>query len=119
MDRIQTIGRGNVVFKERCCRVSYGVRCRQEYQPDKYKSHVGQKVVEDPLDRKRYVENQIDWFVKQVSKASLRRSNHCKANPDQLPGRKRSQQWFLETISIKSEARSRGQPLENEHRHVD
>ncbi|KAL9137562.1 MAG: hypothetical protein Q9175_001216 [Cornicularia normoerica] len=45
MDRIQTIGRGNMIFKERCCRVSYGVRCREEYS-DKNKAH-------------------IDWFVKQ------------------------------------------------------
>lgn len=66
MDRIQTIGRGNMIFKERCCRVSYGVRCREEYQPEKNKAHVGQKVVEDPRDGKKYVENQIDWFVKQV-----------------------------------------------------
>ncbi|CAF9942006.1 hypothetical protein IMSHALPRED_003147 [Imshaugia aleurites] len=65
MDRIQTIGRGNMIFKERCCRVSYGVRCREEYHPDKNKSHVGQKVVLDARDGKRYVENQIDWFVKQ------------------------------------------------------
>lgn len=66
MDRIQTIGRGNMIFKERCCRVSYGVRCREEYQPEKNKAHIGQRVVSDPRDGKRYVENQIDWFVKQV-----------------------------------------------------
>ena len=77
MDRIQTIGRGNVIFKERCCRVSYGVRCRQEYQPNK---HVGQKVIQDPLDGKRYVENQIDWFVKQVREAPLSGSIIIKAN---------------------------------------
>ena len=119
MDRIQTIGRGNVIFKERCCRVSYGVRCRQEYQPDKNKSHVGQKVIQDPLDGKRYVENQIDWFVKQVSKAPLSRSIVIKANRIQQPGRKRSQQRFLETLLIKSQARSRGPTLENKHHHVD
>ena len=70
MDRIQTISRGNMIFKERCCRVSYGVRCRKEYQPDKYKTHLGQKVVLDPRDGKKYVENQIDWFIKQVSRRS-------------------------------------------------
>lgn len=67
MDRIQAISRGNVIFKERCCRVSYGVRCRDRYD-DKNKAHVGQKVVRDPRDGLTYVENQIDWFVKQVSR---------------------------------------------------
>lgn len=71
MDRIQTISRGNRIFKERCCRVSYGVRCREEYQPDTNKAHVGQTVVLDPRDGKKYVENQIDWFVKQVSCPSV------------------------------------------------
>ena len=66
MDRIQTIGRGNMIFKERCCRVSYGVRCRELYRPEINEAHVGQKVVKDPRDGKFYVENQIDWFVKQV-----------------------------------------------------
>lgn len=66
MDRIQTIGRGKMIFKERCCRVSYGVRCREEYRPDKNKAHVGKDVVLDLRDGKNYVENQIDWFVKQV-----------------------------------------------------
>ena len=68
MDRIQAISRGNMIFKERCCRVSYGVRCREAYQPEKNKTHLGQKVVRDPRDGKLYVENQIDWFVKQVSR---------------------------------------------------
>lgn len=71
MDRVQTIGRGNMIFKERCCRVSYGVRCREEYRPDKNPAHVGQKVVRDLRDGKEYVENQIDWFVKQVSCQSI------------------------------------------------
>ena len=71
MDRIQAIGRGNIVFKERCCRVSYGVRCREKYDPDKNKAHVGQKVNRDPRDGIMYVDDQIDWFVKQVSRQSV------------------------------------------------
>ena len=70
MDRIQAIGRGNIVFKERCCRVSYGVRCREKYDPEKNKAHVGQQVKRDPRDGVMYVDDQIDWFVKQVSRQS-------------------------------------------------
>ena len=46
--------------------MSYGVRCRQAYDPNNAR-HVGQLVSKDPRDGKRYVENTIDWFVKQVS----------------------------------------------------
>ena len=67
MDRVQTLKSGNVVFKERCCRLSYGVLCMEEYDPNK-PSHIGQRVKPDPRDGKKYVEEQIDWFVKQVSR---------------------------------------------------
>ena len=46
--------------------MSYGVRCRQAYDPKNLK-HIGKPVSKDPRDGKRYVENAIDWFVKQVS----------------------------------------------------
>ena len=65
MDRIQAISRGNVVFKERCCRISYGTICREPY--DKFK-HTGEKVTYDSRDRKQWAEGQIDWFVKQVTR---------------------------------------------------
>ena len=67
MDRVQTLKSGNVVFKERCCRLSYGVLCMEEYDPNN-PSHIGQKVFADPRDGKNYVEEQIDWFVKQASR---------------------------------------------------
>ena len=67
MDRVQTLRSGNVVFKERCCRLSYGVLCIEEYNPNN-PSHIGQKVTRDPRDGKNYVEDQIDWFVKQASR---------------------------------------------------
>lgn len=118
MDRIQTIGRGNMIFKERCCRVSYGVRCREEYQPDKNKAHVGQHVVLDSRDGKKYVENQIDWFVKQVNFQPAIKSLD-KLKKTDFPGRECSQRWFLEAILVESEAWS-GRPfLENDHHHVD
>ena len=66
MDRVQTLSRGSVVFKERCCRLSYGVLCMEQYNRDN-PAHIGQMVTKDPRDGKKYVENQIDWFVKQAS----------------------------------------------------
>ena len=65
MDRTQSASRGNPIFQQRCCRISYGVRCREEHNPNEPK-HVGQVVSQDARDGKTYVENQIDWFVKQV-----------------------------------------------------
>lgn len=70
MDRVQSISRGAAVFKERCCRVSYGVLCLDEYNASN-PAHIGQKVTLDPRDGKKWVENQIDWFVKQVSICSM------------------------------------------------
>ena len=66
MDRVQTISRGAAVFKERCCRASYGVLCLEEYNPNN-PAHVSSKMTIDPRDGKRWAEDQIDWFVKQVS----------------------------------------------------
>ena len=70
MDRVQTISCTDAIFKERCCRLSYGVLCLDEYNPNN-PTHVGQKVTMDPRDGKKWVENQIDWFVKQVSQYGL------------------------------------------------
>ena len=64
MDRVQSISRGEVVFEQRCCRTSYGVLCLQEYNPNNPK-HTGQDVILDPRDGKKYVEDQIQWFVQQ------------------------------------------------------
>jgi hypothetical protein len=49
MDRIQAISRGSVVYKDR-----------------------GEKVVVDPLDRKKWAEGQIEWLIKQVNQMALR-----------------------------------------------
>ena len=66
MDRIQAISSKTKIFQERCCRLSYGVRCRQPYNPEN-DNHLGKEVTLDTRDKKKYVENQIDWFIKQVS----------------------------------------------------
>ena len=65
MERSQALSRGAMIFKERCCRASYGVRYREEYNPHNTK-HIGQAISLDHFDGRRYVEDQIDWFVKQV-----------------------------------------------------
>lgn len=62
-DRTQKIFRGTGVYQDRCCRVSFGVVCREEY--DKMR-HRGENVTIDPLDKSRWAEDQIDWFIKQV-----------------------------------------------------
>lgn len=63
MDRIQALSRGTVVYKERCCRQSYGVVSREPYDPIK---HRGEKVEVDRLDKKRWAEGQIFWLIKKV-----------------------------------------------------
>ena len=65
MDRVQAVSSKSPVFQERCCRLSYGVRCREEHDPVNI-HHLGKAVTTDLRDNKKYVENQIDWFIKQV-----------------------------------------------------
>lgn len=64
LDRIQQLKENRVVYKERFCRNSYGIIYRVEYDSAK---HAGESVTYDPRDKKTYVLNQIDWFIKQVS----------------------------------------------------
>ena len=66
LERSQVTSLGAMVFKERCCRLSYGVLCREEYDPNNNPTHIGQRVLKSPLDGKYWVEGQIDWLLKQV-----------------------------------------------------
>lgn len=70
MERWQVSNLGAKVFKERCCRLSYGILCREEYDPENNPTHVGQTVIRSPHDGKLWVEGQIDWFLKQVCRLS-------------------------------------------------
>ena len=54
----------SIVFKERCCRLSYGILYREEYDPEYNPTYIGQNVVRNPYDGKLWVEGQIDWFLK-------------------------------------------------------
>jgi hypothetical protein len=73
MDRVQALRRGAAVYTGKCSRVSYGVLCRLPY--DRIE-HRGERVVKDPLDNMEWVEDQIDWFIKEV-KMSSPRKNSC------------------------------------------
>lgn len=67
MDRVQALRRGSGVYTGKCSRVSYGILCRLPY--DRIE-HRGERVVKDPLDNMEWVEDQIDWFIKEVKMSS-------------------------------------------------
>ncbi|KAK5698366.1 hypothetical protein LTR17_023740, partial [Elasticomyces elasticus] len=54
---------GPDVLTSRKCPASYGILCRELYNPGKCAWHIGADVVEDQFDKKRWVENQIFWHV--------------------------------------------------------
>jgi hypothetical protein len=65
MDRAQEIEKGVTPIKQRCARVSYGLVVNQRYSPHK---HIGEKIMRDPRDRKRWAIGQVEWLIRQVSK---------------------------------------------------
>lgn len=107
MERVQTLSRGSAVFKERCCRVSYGVLCLDEYNPGN-PAHIGQKVTLDPRDGKKWVENQIDWFVKQVSVVLLY-VVHCSLIATYVKGENVSTSGVLKPYVMKIQPGKEGQ----------
>jgi hypothetical protein len=117
MERVQTLSRGAAVFKERCCRVSYGVLCLDEYNPSN-PAHIGQKVTLDPRDGKKWVENQIDWFVKQVrirtGTGRTQLANFCHRQGGECLDRRRS-----ETIRNEDKARERRTTMADSRCDVD
>lgn len=62
--RIQANQGGPDVYSLRCSPISYGILCRELYDPVK---HQGEQIVQDPYDKKRWAERQIDWIIRQVS----------------------------------------------------
>ncbi|KAK3672450.1 hypothetical protein LTR78_007757 [Recurvomyces mirabilis] len=60
--RIQSLRGGPEVLSTRRSPVSYGVLCRELYDPD---NHQGEDVELDPYDKRRYAERQVNWFIKQ------------------------------------------------------
>ncbi|RMY72945.1 hypothetical protein D0863_04178 [Hortaea werneckii] len=60
--RAQALRGGPEIMSTRRCPLSYGVVCRELYDPSK---HQGQPVELDKFDKKRYAEGQMSWFLKQ------------------------------------------------------
>jgi hypothetical protein len=63
LQRAQEIAVGVTPIRERCARVSYGLVVNQPYNPE---HHMGERVVKDPRDRKRWAVGQVDWLIRQV-----------------------------------------------------
>lgn len=64
MDRKQRLISGTAALKTRIARSSYGVLCRQIYNPN---IHVGADVEVDIYNKnQRWATNQIDWIIKKV-----------------------------------------------------
>ncbi|KAK5175057.1 uncharacterized protein LTR77_000194 [Saxophila tyrrhenica] len=62
MSRIQSTRGGPEMYSTRMCPVSFGVICREVYNP---KKHMGEDVSEDPYDKQKWAEKQINWIIKQ------------------------------------------------------
>ncbi|KAI4648335.1 hypothetical protein J4E93_004747 [Alternaria ventricosa] len=63
-DRVQKLKTGQSVLGWRCSRASYGTMCKMLYDPFNL-AHFGLRTEIDPLDKKEYVMDCIDWFIKQ------------------------------------------------------
>ncbi len=64
MDRRQKLVTGGSALKTRIARASYGVLCREPYNPS---IHVGEEVEFDQyIKGKRWAINQIEWFIRKV-----------------------------------------------------
>ncbi|KAI4610560.1 uncharacterized protein J4E87_010736 [Alternaria ethzedia] len=63
-DRVQKLKSGQSVLGWRCSRASYGTMCKILYDPFNL-AHFGLRTEVDPLDKKEYVMDCIDWFIKQ------------------------------------------------------
>ena len=64
-DRVQKLKSGQSVLGWRCCRASYGTKCKMLYNPNN-PQHIGQRTEIDMLDGKNYVVDCVDWFIKKV-----------------------------------------------------
>lgn len=64
-DRVQKLKTGQSVLGWRCCRASYGTMCKVLHDPAD-PQHLGLQTELDALDKKLYITNCIDWFIKKV-----------------------------------------------------
>ncbi|KAI8933611.1 hypothetical protein NX059_009339 [Plenodomus lindquistii] len=68
-DRVQKLRTGQSVLGWRCCRASYGTMCKVLHEPEN-PAHFGLRIEQDALDKKMYVMDCIDWFIKQSEPVS-------------------------------------------------
>ncbi|KAK5086586.1 hypothetical protein LTR05_003754 [Lithohypha guttulata] len=94
LDRVQQIKESRVVYKERFCRNSYGVVVKAEYDPQ---VHYGEPTSFDHRDKKTYVLNQIDWFIKQGQKVSVSDGVKQHYSLKVLPGQE-NQPWTTQVV---------------------
>lgn len=66
MNRVQEITSESPMYTSRRCRASYGILCREKYDP---RRHAGEDVSVDEYDKKKWVDGQIHWVVKKVRMA--------------------------------------------------
>lgn len=80
MDRSQTLSHDITVWAGRCCRVSYGIICKYLYNS---KEHFGEPNVKDPVSGQLWVQDQIEWIIKEVSHnhAGAQVTSETTANP--------------------------------------
>ncbi|KAJ4987572.1 hsp70 family chaperone [Stagonosporopsis vannaccii] len=62
-DRVAKLKSGQSVLGWRCCRASYGTKCKILYNANN-PQHIGQRTEIDLLDGKAYVVDCVDWFIK-------------------------------------------------------
>lgn len=67
MARTQAVKGDQEIYARRCCPVSYGILCRERYDPEK---HAGEQVSKDDYDDETWVVDQIAWIIKQVCQPS-------------------------------------------------
>ncbi|KAF9691908.1 hypothetical protein EKO04_010128 [Ascochyta lentis] len=69
VDRVQKLKSGQSVLGWRCCRASYGTKCKILYDTNNTQ-HIGLKTEIDSLDGKTYVVDCVDWFIKKCEAVS-------------------------------------------------
>lgn len=67
MARTQKLRGGTDIYTLRCSPVSYGILCRELYDPSK---HQGDTVVQDEFVDLKWALGQVNWIVRQVRHAT-------------------------------------------------
>ncbi|PQE13605.1 hsp70 family chaperone protein [Rutstroemia sp. NJR-2017a BVV2] len=101
IDRRQKLTSGAAALNTRIARASYGVLCRQLYDP---KIHMGEEIQIDPLNKKqKWATLQIDWLIKKGDIIDTDSAKEASFSRKVLPG-DRNRQWDT-TIIISHENR--------------